>query len=73
MFRNICMTAKTQNGEFKNVRAFVNVTEFERKYNDFSTFASDYAKRNGYQECTVTGFGKKFSDTEIGQRKVYAI
>lgn len=74
MYRNICMLAKTENGEFKNVRAFVNVTEFEKsKYTSFSEFASDYAKANGYLECTVTGFGKCFSDTEIGQRKVYAI
>ena len=28
---------------------------------------------NGYLECTVTGFGKCLSDTEIGKRKVYAI
>lgn len=55
MFRNICMTAKSQNGEFKNVRAFVNVTEFERKYSDFSTFASDYAKRNGCRSAGAAG------------------
>lgn len=73
MYRNICMLAKTENGEFKNVRAFVNVTEFEQKYTSFSTFARDYAQANGYPECTVTGFGKCFSDTQIGQRKVYAI
>lgn len=73
MYRNICMLAKTENGEFKNVRAFVNVTEFEKKYTSFSTFANDYAQANGYPECTVTGFGKCFSDTQIGQRKVYAI
>ena len=59
---------------FKNVRALVNVTEFEEsEYTSFSAFASDYAKANGYLECTVTGFGKCLSDTEIGKRKVYAI
>ena len=74
MYRNICMLAKTENGEFKNVRALVNVTEFEEsEYTSFSAFASDYAKANGYLECTGTGFGKCLSDTEIGKRKVYAI
>ncbi|MBD5463975.1 MAG: hypothetical protein HDR24_13135 [Lachnospiraceae bacterium] len=73
MYRNICMIAKTENGEFKNVRAFVNVEEVEKKYDRFPDFANDFAKANGYLECTVTGFGKRFSDTEIGSREVYAV
>ena len=73
MYRNICMIAKTENGEFKNVRALVNMAELEKEYTSFSTFANDYAKANGYQECTVTGFGKCFTENEIDQEKVYEI
>ena len=73
MYRNICMIAKTENGELKNVRVMVNTAELEKEYTSFSTFANDYAKANGYQECTVTGFGKCFTENEIDQEKVYEI
>lgn len=73
MYRTINLAARTKNNELRNLRVLVNMTALEQKYISFSTFASDYAQANGFQECTVTGFGKCLTDNEIGKRKVYAI